>query len=86
MENVIEMILVGNNKFSSKDKTTNYFVIQALYNEADVSKQTNKATLINIFVTEELYNSLAGADIGTALKVQVIPNLSTGKVFYKIVD
>ena len=86
MENVIEMILVGNNKFGSKDKTTNYFVIQALYNEADISKQTNKATLINIFVNEELYNSLSGADIGTVLKVQVVPNLSTGKVSYKIID
>lgn len=86
MENVIDMILVGNNKFSSKDKTTNYFVIQALYNEVDVSKQTNKATLINIFVTEELYNSFACADVGTVLKVQVIPNLGTGKVSYKIVD
>ena len=86
MENLVEMILVGNNKFSSKDKTSNYFVIQALYNEADISKQTNKATLINIFVNEDLYNSLSGADIGTILKVQVIPNLSTGKVSYKIVD
>lgn len=86
MENIVEMSLVGNNKFTSKDKTKIYFVIQALYNEIDISKQINKATLINIFVSEELYNTLAGVDIGTVLKVQVVPNLSTGKVSYKIVD
>ncbi len=86
MENqVIDTVLVGFYHFSSKDKSNNYFVAQVLYNEVDLSKGNNKAFMLNVFVEKELYEQFPQSDIGTVLRVEIRPNLSTGKVSYKVV-
>ena len=82
--NVQEMTLVGFYHFASKDKTKHYYVVQALSNENDVSKGINKASVVDVFVSEEIYNSIMNREIGDVINVQVIPNLSTGKLSFKI--
>ena len=84
MENVQDMTLIGFYHFSSKDKTKHYYVVQALTNEVNVSNSTNKATVIDIFVSDEIYNSILNKEIGEPIKVQMTPNLSTGKIGFKI--
>lgn len=85
MENVIEMAYVGHNHFSTKDKTKVYYIVQVLYNTEDISRNTNKASLINIFVSDQEYQELCNIAIGSPLKIEVLPNLETGKISYKIV-
>lgn len=85
MENVVDMIFVGHNHFCSKDKNNIYYVIQVLFNSVDISRNTNKATLINIFVDDKSYQDLCQMEVGSSLKVEVRPNMETGKVSYKIV-
>lgn len=84
MENVQDMTLIGFYHFSSKDKTKHYYVVQALTNELNVSNSTNKATVIDIFVSDEIYNSILNKEIGEPIKVQMTPNLSTGKIGFKL--
>lgn len=84
MENVQEMTLIGFYHFSSKDKTKHYYVVQALFNELNVSNSTNKASVVDVFVSEEIYNSIMNKEIGEPIKVQMIPNLSTGKLSFRI--
>ena len=79
-----DMSLIGYYHFSSKDKTKHYYVIQLLSVENDVSKGTYRAYPIDIFVSEEIYNTILEKEIGTVLTVQITPNLSTGKLSYKI--
>ena len=85
MNNTCEMIYVGHSHFSSKDKSKIYYVIQVLYNEEDLTRNTNKATLINIFVDDYIYNKVNKFNIGNVVKVEIKPNMSTGKISYKIV-
>lgn len=85
MENVIDMIFVGHNHFSSKDKDKIYYIIQVLYNTVDVSRNINKASLINIFVDDKEYQKLCQLDVGSPLKVEVKANLASGNLNYKIV-
>lgn len=85
MESVQEMIYVGNNSFSSKAKDAIYYVVQVLYNERDVSRGTNKATLINIFTDDKTYQKFVGSEVGSTVKVEVKPNMAVGKINYKIV-
>lgn len=85
MNETQEMIFVGNNTFSSKEKDSIYYVIQVLHNELDVGRGTNKATLINIFTDDETYKKFVGAEVGSTVKVEIRPNLSTGKINYKII-
>lgn len=85
MENVVDMIYVGHNHFSSKDKRNIYYIIQALYNIEDITRHTNKATLINIFVDDKEYQNLSQLEVGCSLKVEIKPNLEAGKLSYKIV-
>lgn len=84
MENVQEMSLVGFYHFSSKDKTKHYYVVQALSNQIEEGKAINKAFVVDVFVSEDIYNSIINKDIGEVIKVQITPNLSTGKLSYKI--
>lgn len=82
-----EMILVGYHHFTSKDKKQIYFVVQCLYNEEDRTRGNLKGTMINIFVEEETYKKIIQDElqIGSVLKVEVRPNLSTGKIYYRVV-
>lgn len=82
---VEEMVLVGFHHFSSKDKTKIYYVIQCLHNDVDIERSNNKGTLINIFVTEEVYKQIIHRSIGELLKVEISANLQTSKVSYRVV-
>lgn len=86
MEQSQDMILVGYHSFNSKDKTQKFYVVQCLYSEKNVSNGDLRGTMINIFVDFETYNKIkVGYDIGSSLKVEVSANLSTNKIYYKIV-
>ena len=86
MENqVYKMPLVGYHHFSSKDKTQIYYVVQVLDSENDVTKGTQKGTLINIFVDDEVYKKVNNFDFGEILNVELKPNLNTGKISYRII-
>lgn len=85
MENLIEMTYVGHNHFSAKDKSKIYYVIQVLNNIEDLTRCTNVATLVNIFVSDDLYNKINKFDVGSMIKVNIKPNLSTGRINYEIV-
>lgn len=84
MENVQEMTLVGFYHFASKDKTKHYFVVQALSNKIEEGKAINRASVVDVFVSEEMYNSIINREIGDVIKVQITPNLSTGKLSFRI--
>ena len=86
MNEVKEMIYVGHNHFSSKEKDRIYSIIQVLYNVEDKQHFTNKATLINIFVDDEIYKKVAQSfEVGNVIKIEIVPNISTGKINYNIV-
>lgn len=80
-----DMILVGYHHFNSKDKKQIYYVVQCLYNENDTTRGNLKGTMINIFVEDNVYQKVAKLDIGTVLKIEIVPNLSTGKIYYRVV-
>ena len=80
-----EMVLVGYHHFSSKDKSEIFYVVQVLYNNTDIERANNKATMINIFTTDEIYKKVCQMSIGQVLKVEMSPNFETGKIYYKVV-
>lgn len=80
-----EMVLVGYHHFSSKDKSEIFYVVQVLYNNTDIERANNKATMINIFTTDEIYKKVCQMSIGQVLKVEMSPNMETGKIYYKVV-
>lgn len=84
METVQEMNFIGYYHFASKDKTKHYYVVQALSTTKDVSNGNYKTNIVDIFVSEEMYNIILEKEIGTPINVQIIPNLSTGKFSFKI--
>lgn len=83
--NIEDMILVGFYHFSSKDKTKIYYVAQFLYNQVDIERVNNKGTVINVFVTDDEYKVICQKNVGDVFKVSVSPDLSTGKLYYKVV-
>lgn len=86
MNEVKEMTLVGFYNFSSKDKTKRYFVFQVLSNDVDISNNIYKSNIINIFVNEDIYKKVSPNDIGKSLNVNIQANLSSGKIYYSLVD
>ena len=80
-----EMVLVGYHHFSSKDKSEIFYVVQVLYNNTDIERANNKATMINIFTTDEIYKKVCQMSVGQVLKVEMSPNMETGKIYYKVV-
>lgn len=84
-KSIEEMVLIGYHHFSSKDKSQIFYVIQCLFNEQDMTKGTMKGTMINIFVNDETYKIVNQMGIGTPLKIEVSPNIQTGKLNYKVV-
>lgn len=67
--------------FKSKDKTKDFYKLQAVaYAEKDT-----KALLIDTFITKEDYTKLSN-DFSAFdnIDLQIIPNLITGKIAYKI--
>lgn len=84
-KSVEEMVLVGYHHFSSKDKSQIFYVVQVLHNITDIERCNNKATMINIFTTDDIYKEICKMSVGQVLKVEVAPNLETGKIHYKVV-
>lgn len=84
-KSIQEMVLVGYHHFSSKDKSEIFYVVQVLYNNTDIERANNKATMINIFTTDEIYKKVCQMSIGQVLKVEMSPNMETGKIYYKVV-
>lgn len=84
MENVQEMPLVGFYHFSSKDKTKHYYVVQVMAYQIEEGKAIRKSTIVDVFTSEEIYNSIINKEFGELIKVQMTPYLSTGKLSFKI--
>lgn len=84
-KSVEEMTLIGYHHFSAKDKSQIFYVVQVLYNNTDIERANNKATMINIFTTDEIYKKVCQMTIGQVLKVEMSPNFETGKIYYKVV-
>lgn len=83
--NVVEMTLVGYHHFKNKEKTEDYHVVQGVYYESiDEQRAQVKAVVIPIFVELEVFQKIANKKIGERIKVQVTPNLATGKIYYKV--
>lgn len=82
---VEEMTLIGYYHFSAKDKSQIFYVVQVLYNTIDVERSNNKATMINVFVSDDIYRKVCRMSVGEVLKVEVSPNFETGKIYYKVV-
>ncbi len=80
-----EMVLIGYYHFNSKDKKQIYYVVQLLHSEEDKIRCNLKGTMINVFVEDDVYQKIAQLDIGTLVKVEILPNLSTGKIYYRVV-
>lgn len=82
MENqILKAHLLGYYSFKSKDKTKEFFKLQAVaYSEGN-----SKALLIDTFVTQDDYEKLSDDfSIFDNIDLQIIPNLVTGKIAYKI--
>ena len=84
MDDLKEMPLVGYYHFTSKDKTKVFYVVQVLFSENDLSQNTNKGTLLNIFVNDNIYNTVSNSNFGDLLPVKISTNFSTGKLYYSI--
>lgn len=80
-----EMILIGYHHFNSKDKKQIYYVIQVLHSDNDLTRGNMKGTMINIFTDDDTYKKISELDIGSVIKIEIRPNLSTGKLSYKVV-
>ena len=84
MQEIVEqMPLIGYYPFSSKDKTQTYYVVQFLHTEEDLSKNTKRSTPITCFVEQDVYGKICEMDIGTVFRVEIKPNLETGKISYR---
>lgn len=86
MQNSVEeMVLIGYHHFSSKDKSQIFYVVQVLHNTTDIERSNNKATMINIFTTDDIYKKVCQMSVGQLLKIEMRPNLENGKIYYKVV-
>lgn len=66
--------------FKSKDKTKDFFKLQAVAYE-DGSR---RALLIDTFITSEEYERLFDLTFFDNIELDVIPNFSTGQIRYKL--
>ena len=84
-KSIEEMTLVGFYHFSSKDKKQIYYVVQVLYNKTDLEHANNKANIINIFTTDDVYKKACAMSIGDTLNIEMTPNIENGKIYCKVV-
>lgn len=85
MDNVVQMNLIGYHHFKNKEKTEDYHIVQcAYYEEKDEQRAQMKAIIIPIFVDLKSFQEIANKTLGSAIDVEVIPNLVTGKIRYKV--
>lgn len=83
-KNVVQSNLIGYYHFTTKDKTKTYYIIQVMICKAEPEKNNMKSTVIAIFTNEEIYKKIIGRDIGSTLDIEIVPNLETGKINYKV--
>lgn len=84
-ENVVQMNLIGYHHFKNKEKTEEYHIIQcAYYEDIDEMRAQMKAVIIPIFVDLKAFQEIANKKLGDKIDVEVIPNLATGKIRYKV--
>ena len=85
MENVVQMNLIGYHHFKNKEKTEDYHIVQcAYYENIDEQRAQVKATIIPIFVDLKSFQEIANKKLGDVLDVEIKPNLTTGKIHYKV--
>lgn len=76
--------LIGYYHFSSKDKEKEYLIAQIMFTKAEPERNNMRATVVGIFVTEEIYKGILQKNIGDKIDVEIVPNLETGKISYKV--
>lgn len=85
MENVVQMNLIGYHHFKNKEKTEDYHIVQcAYYENIDEQRAQVKATIIPIFVDLKSFQEIANKKLGDTIDVEIRPNLTTGKIHYKV--
>lgn len=82
--NVVQMNLIGYHHFKNKEGTEEYHIVQCAYYKGDVQRAQMKAVIIPVFVELKDFQVIANMKIGSALNVEIIPNLETGKIRYKV--
>lgn len=82
--NVVQMNLIGYHHFKNKEGTEEYHIVQCAYYKGEELRAQMKAVIIPIFVDTETFQTIANMNIGSAINVEVIPNLETGKIRYKV--
>lgn len=72
---------LGSYSFKSKDKTKYFYKLQAVaYEEGN-----RRALLIDTFITGEEYQKLYDdIDFFDSIDLEIIPNLTTGQIRYKL--
>lgn len=83
-ENVVQMNLIGYHHFKNKEGTEDYHIVQCAYYNGDVQRAQMKAIIVPIFVPLADFQVIANMKIGSTINVEVIPNLETGKIRYKV--
>lgn len=85
MENVVQMNLIGYHHFKNKEKTEDYHIVQcAYYEQIDEQRAQMKAVIIPIFVDLKSFQVIANKKLGEKIDVEIKPNLSTGKIHYRV--
>lgn len=82
--NVVQMNLIGYYHFKNKEGTEEYHIVQCAYYKGEEARAQMKAVIIPIFVDLQTFQKIANMNIGSALNVEVVPNLETGKIRYKV--
>lgn len=81
MENqILKAHFLGCYSFKSKDKTKDYYKLQAVA----YSENSTKALIIDTFVSSENYEKLYNLEYFTLLDLQIVPNLSNNSLSYKL--
>ena len=85
MENIVQMNLIGYYHFKNKEKTEDYHIVQcAYYENIDEQRAQMKAVIIPIFVDLKTFQEIANKTLGEKIDVEIKPNLTTGKINYKV--
>lgn len=84
METQVQGNLIGYYHFRSKDKEKEYLITQIMFTKAEPERNNMKATVVGIFVDEEIYKKIITKNIGDKIDVEIRPNLETGKLSYKV--
>lgn len=82
--NIVQGNLIGYYHFTTKDKSKTYYIIQAMVCKAEPERNNMRSTVLTIFTNEDIYKKIIGTDIGSKIDIEIIPNLETGKINYKV--